>query len=252
MFRMLKLEPPHGWRAVFWELGIVTVGVLIALGAQQAVDMIHNRQVAAETREAITEEINTNLANVHLRATAESCIARRLAELHVLIDEWGRTGDYQTPLWVAQAPTLTINLPHYDAAHSAGRLALLPRDEQFQIGNVISDLRDFQQIQESESEAWPDLRQLQSGAEALSVTDRTVIRQALQRAAYLDYRVRLAIRQSLPAAAAYGFKPDMRRFHDTAKRIWKSGRYTPSICAAIDTPPARANELTGQQVPLPY
>jgi hypothetical protein len=252
MFRMLKLEPPHGWRAVFWELGIVTVGVLIALGAQQAVDVIHNRQVAAETREAITEEINTNLANLHLRATAEPCIARRLREIHTLIDQWGRTGDYETPLWVAQAPGLPINMPHYDAAHSAGRLALLPRDEQFHIGRTIDDLRNFQQIQESETEAWPDLRQLQSGAEALSVTDRTVIRQALQRAAYLDYRVRLAIRQSLPAAATYGFKPDMRRFHEFSKRVWKSGRYTPSICAAIDTPPAQANVITGQQVPLPF
>ena len=35
MFRMLKLEPPNGWRTVFWELAIVTIGVLIALGAQQ-------------------------------------------------------------------------------------------------------------------------------------------------------------------------------------------------------------------------
>ncbi len=38
MFRMLTLEPPHGWRAVFWELAIVTIGVLIALGAQQWVE----------------------------------------------------------------------------------------------------------------------------------------------------------------------------------------------------------------------
>ena len=35
MFRMLKLNPPHGWRAVAWELAIVTAGVLIALGVQQ-------------------------------------------------------------------------------------------------------------------------------------------------------------------------------------------------------------------------
>lgn len=35
MFRLLRLAPPHGWRAVWWELAIVTIGVLIALGAQQ-------------------------------------------------------------------------------------------------------------------------------------------------------------------------------------------------------------------------
>ena len=35
MFRMLKLNPPNGWRAVVWELAIVTLGVLIALAVQQ-------------------------------------------------------------------------------------------------------------------------------------------------------------------------------------------------------------------------
>lgn len=35
MFRLLKLNPPNGWRAVAWELVIVTLGVLIALAVQQ-------------------------------------------------------------------------------------------------------------------------------------------------------------------------------------------------------------------------
>ena len=43
MFRLTKLEPPHGWNAVFWELAIVTIGVLIALGAQQFADSINRR-----------------------------------------------------------------------------------------------------------------------------------------------------------------------------------------------------------------
>ena len=37
MFRLLRLKPPHGWNAVIWELAIVTLGVLIALAAQQLV-----------------------------------------------------------------------------------------------------------------------------------------------------------------------------------------------------------------------
>jgi len=35
MFRLMKLRPPSGWLAVGWELAIVTLGVLIALAAQQ-------------------------------------------------------------------------------------------------------------------------------------------------------------------------------------------------------------------------
>ena len=47
MFRMLKLNPPHGWRAVMWELVIVTLGVLIALAVQQWAE---NRSWDARTR----------------------------------------------------------------------------------------------------------------------------------------------------------------------------------------------------------
>lgn len=50
MFRMLKLKPPNGWHAVVWELVIVTIGVLFALGVQQWADM---RSWAAKARNAI-------------------------------------------------------------------------------------------------------------------------------------------------------------------------------------------------------
>ncbi len=252
MFRMLRLKPPHGWHAVMWELLIVTLGVLVALGAQQLVERARDRRVAEQTRTAIAEEINQNLLNISLRATAEHCILGRLGALHALVDTWGRTGNFETPLWVAQAPSLEVEIPRYEAAIDAGNMALLTREEQYRVGTVVTSLRKFQAIQDDESIVWPTLRMLQDGAAGLSSTDRTAIRIALQRAAALDYQARLLIRQSLPRAAEFGFRPDQERFKDYAKTIWKSGRYTPSICAPIDTPPAQANAMTGQQTPLPF
>jgi hypothetical protein len=51
MFRLLKLRPPHGWNAVAWELAIVTLGVLIALAAQQWADD-RTSQAKVETSKA--------------------------------------------------------------------------------------------------------------------------------------------------------------------------------------------------------
>lgn len=164
----------------------------------------------------------------------------------------GQGGTFETPLWVAQIPSLEVGLPRYDAAIDAGNIALLSHEEQYRLGTVVASLRRFQRIQEDESLVWPTLRMLQDGANSLSPTDRTAIRLALQRASALDYSARLLIRQSLSRAATFGFRPDQRRFAEYANTIWKSGRYTPAICAAIDTPPAKANEMTGQQTPLPF
>lgn len=250
--RFLIPKPIHGWRVLAGEVGIIVIGVLIALGAQQVAERVRDRQLADQTRAAVTEEIEQNLLSLSLRGTAKPCIARRLGELHAIVNQWGRSGTFVTPLWVAQAPSLDVVFPRYEAAVNAGNIALLDREEQYRWGTIIASLRQFQQIQDAETLEWPILRMLQDGAGALSPTDRTAVRHALQRAAYLDYNARLLIRQALPRAAGFGFHPDQRRFDEFARTIWKSGHYTPSICAPIDTPPAKANEMTGQQTPLPF
>ena len=56
MFRMLKLSPPHGWRAVLWELGIVTLGVLIALWAGELLTGYNWKSKAAAGERALTGE----------------------------------------------------------------------------------------------------------------------------------------------------------------------------------------------------
>src|SRR4051794_280925 len=104
MFRLLKLKPPHGWSAVAWELGIVTLGVLIALAAQQIVEALHDRSTAAETRADVTDELNSDLMSIALRRSAEPCIGRRLAELRAIISQWQKTGSFETPKWVSQSP----------------------------------------------------------------------------------------------------------------------------------------------------
>jgi hypothetical protein len=251
MFRLLRLKPPHGWNAVAWELGIVTVGVLIALVAQQWVEDAQNRHVAAETRTALRDEIEDNLVAVQLRSTATPCIDRRLGDIRKLLDDWGRSGTFKTPLWVAQAPRLPLGFARFDAASAAGRMALLPREEQYQVGTVVEGLRQFQAMQDAEFMAWAKLRTLEAGAKALSPGERSMVRAALQEAAYHNYNAKLTSRRLLPTAAEYGFRPDQRRFNSRVRRIWKNGRYTPAICAPIDTPPALANRMTQQVTPVP-
>ena len=249
MFRPLKLNPPHGWNAVAWELAIVVLGVLIALAAQQVVQSLHDRQVADETREAINDEIAGNLGIVMVRASAEPCIARRLAELRGIIDEWGRTGTFKTPRLVATAPGIRVFVPRYEAAVSSGGVAQLDREEQYLFGTFINAFRLYDQVQEREGYAWAKLRMLQSGPEPLSEGDRTVVREALQEASFLDYGVRIAARQILTRAKRYGFKPSSDQYRDFAPQIWKGGRFAPSICLGINMPPEETKKTL--IVPLP-
>jgi hypothetical protein len=53
-------EPIHTWRDVALHLGIVTVGLFIALSLEALVEHLHNRHLVAEARANIREELQIN------------------------------------------------------------------------------------------------------------------------------------------------------------------------------------------------
>ena len=123
MFRLTKLKPPHGWNAVAWELAIVTLGVLIALGAQQFVDGIHQRDEVAQLVGALRSELADNRSRwEHVRAS-DPCTLQRLDAL----EQWNATAPsgarlnraYRLFLWnqhsgawdLAKTSETTANIP---------------------------------------------------------------------------------------------------------------------------------------------
>jgi hypothetical protein len=55
-------KPLHGWRAFVGEVGIIVLGVLIALTAGQVVEWVHWRQQQRETLERLFQESRANVA----------------------------------------------------------------------------------------------------------------------------------------------------------------------------------------------
>ena len=247
----LNLRPAQGWPAFAWEVGIVVLGVAIALGAQEAVEALNERQEAAKTRAALNTEIEENLAILELRRAAQPCIDKRLKELRAIVNEWGRTGSFKTPRWVSQATWFSFDTYRFEAAQSAGRLALLSAEEQYRYGLIVGSLRLFRDIQRQETEAWAILRMLQSGPDSLSESDRTAIRVALQDASTLDHFAEVSVGQTIPQAAEFGWRPDMKRVQERMKLAWKDGRFRPSVCISIDTPPDQAHREANLIYPLP-
>ena len=93
-------KPLHGWRAFFGEVGVVVLGVLLALGAQQLVQDFQIRSDVREFRTTIDREIGMNVYALDLRASQFGCDRQRLAELTKWLDQ-SRT-----------APTAPAIYPH--------------------------------------------------------------------------------------------------------------------------------------------
>jgi hypothetical protein len=79
-------KPLHGWREFAGEVGIIVLGVLIALGAEQLIQTIQARREVAEFRSAVGVELATDLAAYRFRIQQEPCVKRRLGELREWLD----------------------------------------------------------------------------------------------------------------------------------------------------------------------
>jgi hypothetical protein len=75
-----KPKPWHGAREFLKEYAIIVVGVLTALGAEQAVEWAHWRHEVAEAREALLDEIRTNSAIGMIGAEESRCLLEWLQD----------------------------------------------------------------------------------------------------------------------------------------------------------------------------
>jgi hypothetical protein len=74
-------KPLHGWREFAGEVGIIVLGVLIALAAEQLVVFVHDRRVADQAEADIRAELSGNDGYAADRVAIGSCIRASLTDL---------------------------------------------------------------------------------------------------------------------------------------------------------------------------
>jgi hypothetical protein len=74
-------KPLHGWREFIGEVGIIVIGVLIALGAEQVVENLHWREKANHAREALRSELEEAYFHAAERMEVTPCLIVQLDQL---------------------------------------------------------------------------------------------------------------------------------------------------------------------------
>ena len=137
-----KPKPWHGLREFLKEYVIIVVGVLTALAAEQAVELLHWRHLASQARADLVENLEADLVNAAERTAIHPCATARIVEL---ADHLRRPGVAWTgfPLNLAPVnPDTDLVLPEvihtprrsythaaWDSALASGVLNHMPRDE---------------------------------------------------------------------------------------------------------------------------
>lgn len=79
-------KPLHGWREFAGEVGVIVLGVLIALAAQELIQEWQWRSDVKQTREALDAELAHNLEFFNYDMSLRPCARSRLDELEFIID----------------------------------------------------------------------------------------------------------------------------------------------------------------------
>ena len=108
-------KPLHGWREFAGEVGIIVIGVLIALAAEQVVETMHWRHVAAAARESIGEEMQTEFYNASEMAIAQPCVDRQLQMLETAVLAAGSFRP--VPSYSEGSTSFTLRAPSRSWAH---------------------------------------------------------------------------------------------------------------------------------------
>jgi hypothetical protein len=221
-------KPLHGWREFTGEVGLIVVGVLIALGGEQLVERAHwSRQVDLE-RSALHSEIKQNLDAVQSRMALEPCVHRRIGELQQLVDlspdEASRriAGKVGLPLPVSGSKGA------WSIALAGETLSHMPLDEQLAYSNAFANYENWDVIRHEEREAWLQLVVL-NHPRALGDADWVNIRQAVAEATSADARI-VSVGPFIFTTASVGQKPSSE---STVEQQFKDQGYGSEICQPL-------------------
>jgi hypothetical protein len=151
-FRLPK--PLHGWREFAGEVGIIVLGVLIALGAEQIVERVHQQQEGVQAERVIRNEIGINLGRLESRTGIYDCVRRRLDEVQKLLDGTTSNPDFKSPGWIGRPQYWSFLNSRWEAESQAGRTALIDPGRLSQYGGMYNRMQNLLNEMDAEQSDW--------------------------------------------------------------------------------------------------
>jgi hypothetical protein len=225
-------QPLHGWREFAGEVGIIVIGVLIALGAEQLVEAAHQKREGVQAENVIRDEIELNMGRLQSRRSIHACVDRRIEDIQRLLDGAASSPAIATPGWIGRPQYWTFLDSRWKAESQAGRAALVDARRLSDYGVMYNRMENLLNEMDAEQTDWARLRLLEhlhhldsSAALQLSLT--------LQDARYRNWRLALVTDQLFAMAKTLHLR--------AAPNTTAADR---SICLPISMNRAEANRLS--------
>jgi hypothetical protein len=240
----------HGWREFAKEVGIIVLGVVIALGFEQIVQEWHWRVQAHATRQALVGEVEYSALWAGERLAVEGCLRQRIGQLTTKLNggasDWaGDPAALGEPKNAIGQPIRTVvplvyRAPHrpwlsdeWETAKSSGAIDHMDRKDAHYLEFIYRNINQLEAFQQEESSLEPQVSFL-AFSQTLQPQSRVAAFVTLARLDYLNGMQAQASRQMLDAIrsadlrfGAISIGRSSLSFNDARKQIVSAlrGRY---------------------------
>jgi len=202
----IKLPKPlHGWREFAGEVGVIVLGVLIALGAQQLVEDWQWRHETSATRDALGREAADNLSAAIQRSQQQPCVEQRLKEIAAIFaaHKAGNPIDIRRPVgrpvsYYGRTDTWQVEIASQSLSH-------MRLDEKLAFAKAFGNYENMNDVLRLEQDSWLRLNVL-NAPDQLEAGDWPPLRQAYAQAQSLSARLKI-ITGDVLASVTLGQRP---------------------------------------------
>ena len=195
-------KPMHGWREFAGEVGIIVVGVLIALSAEQVVEQAHWHHATQQATDGMAKDAGKEHWAVLSRYQQEPCIHRRLADLGELFarhdagQPLGRLNPIGRPFYnVGSAPS-------WEVAVADGSVSHLDFASRSRFAKAFGVYQLYDRQMWEEKHAWQQLQMLNHVA-SFTPADWSQARQAYDLASDFDASFRITLQGYLESFTTF-------------------------------------------------
>ena len=203
-----KPKPIRNFREFLKEVGIIVLGVCIALGAEQTVEWVHWQSEVRAARSALQAEIAANNENMFaFRVATAACLDRQTAEADAVIAalEAGRKPGKVTHFRYT-ASNLTRD-SEWQSERASQVLTHFPRAELALMGRYYAQVETVQYWAAQEASAWLELNILNNPPAGIMASDLIRLRVNLGIAQRMEWLTLLNSKRQLAISKQLGI-PD--------------------------------------------
>ena len=177
-----KPKPVHNFGEWLTEIGIVVIGVGIALAGEQTVEWLHWRAQVKEARTVMATELAYNVEAMIIRLRAEPCIERRFDELAQILDSGSKSGSLAPVGDIGMPPRNAWLNGAWESVVASQTAAHFPPQQLADISHAYKSIEQIDREYLLEEDDWHDLYAIVGPGRRLDPASEANLRKALSRA----------------------------------------------------------------------